>query len=55
MNPFVVVHPTRILMHRVHRLKSAGLEGYTRSYCQDLLQLSLLMGSVIIPSSNNSI
>ena len=30
MNPFVVVHPTHILVHprvhRAHRLKSAGLE-----------------------------
>jgi len=26
VNPFLVVHPTHILVHRAHRLKSAGLD-----------------------------
>jgi len=31
LNPFVVVHPTHILVHRAHRLKSAALEVLLRA------------------------
>jgi len=51
VNPFVVVHPTQILVHprvhRAHRLKSAGLEHSLHSWC--LLALShycFCLGSV---------
>ena len=36
VNPFIVVHPTHILVHRAHRLKSAGL-GLTTSEKTHLL------------------